>query len=155
MSMGTTRTSNSMTASRREACADTLQSRVSGSLSEPTMLRFVRRIVKADSRFLVGSNRVVAGVNGMIVVGIPPPDSSYQIGPPVFERTRRKIAFDRKTNVTIEIDENRYRIRNNLSEQVSLIGRGGTRMKRLIPAMNICRVGLLETAPSLPRENRR
>jgi hypothetical protein len=54
----------------REACAHTFQSRVSGSLSELTRLRFVRRVVEADFRFSTGSNRVPAGVNGMIVVGI-------------------------------------------------------------------------------------
>jgi hypothetical protein len=59
-----------MMASRREVRAHTFQSRVSGSLSELTRLRFVRRIVKADFRFSAGSNRAVAGVNGMIVVGI-------------------------------------------------------------------------------------
>jgi hypothetical protein len=56
------RTSSSMIASRREACAHTFQRRVSGSLSELTRLRFVRRVVKAVFRFSAGSNRVVAGV---------------------------------------------------------------------------------------------
>jgi hypothetical protein len=70
MSMRTARMSNSKIASRREACAHTFQSRGSGSLSELTRLRFVRRVVKADFRFSAASNRVIAGVNGMIVVGI-------------------------------------------------------------------------------------
>jgi hypothetical protein len=84
MSMRTARTSSSVIASRREACAHTFQSRVSGSLIELTRLRFVRRVVKAGFRSSAASNRVVPGVNGMIVVGIATSRfsvSSWSAGP--------------------------------------------------------------------------
>ena len=56
-----------MAATSEPCCADTFQSRASGSFSELTRIAFVRRIVEAQFCFSAASDRLVAGVNSMIV----------------------------------------------------------------------------------------